>query len=181
MRGRCSGICSKISTTSPHTGCGFPCACGARPAGGAGTCRRRRCRRWTSPTGPSWSSSLTVTSWPPRDGSSCWRGFPYLGNTPAVRWRESSRAAFENLLRIVLYETLRFRYFPLRVTDLCRAYGLPQHDYVLSTPSELVGVLRRRTTRTPLVYPDPPLGTDERALVTERSPRPGTTPSCARR
>jgi len=88
-----------------------------------------------------------------------------------VRWNERSAAAMEHLLGVVLRETLRFRHFPLRVADLCRAYGLPEHDRVLAAPPELLTVLRvREPTATPLVYPDPPLGTDELALVCELAP-----------
>jgi hypothetical protein len=100
------------------------------------------------------------------------RGFPYLGNAPSVRWSEDSREAMEHLLGVVLRETLRFRYFPARVKDLCCAYDLPDHDHVLARPPELLTVLHERDLKgeTPLVYPDPPLGTDELALVTEFAP-----------
>lgn len=100
------------------------------------------------------------------------RGFPYLGNAPSVRWRKGSREAMEHLLGVVLRETLRFRYFPARVKDLCCAYDLADHDRVLARPPELLTVLRERdrSAATPLVYPDPPLGTDELALVTEFAP-----------
>jgi hypothetical protein len=100
------------------------------------------------------------------------RGFPYLGNAPSVRWSEDSLEAMEHLLGVVLRETLRFRYFPARVKDLCCAYDLPDHDRVLARPPELLTVLheRGREGETPLVYPDPPLGTDELALVTEFAP-----------
>jgi hypothetical protein len=100
------------------------------------------------------------------------RGFPYLGNAPSVRWRENSPAAMEHLLGVVLRETLRFRHFPARVADLCCAYGLPAHDQVLARPPELLTVLheRDRAGEQPLVYPDPPLGTEELALVAEFAP-----------
>jgi hypothetical protein len=101
------------------------------------------------------------------------RGFPYLGNAPSVRWREdASRKSMERLLGAVLRETLRYRYFPTRVKDLCRAYGLPQHDRVLPAPPELLTLLRARAGghSRPLVYPDPPVGTDELALLAELAP-----------
>jgi hypothetical protein len=103
------------------------------------------------------------------------RGFAYLGNTPSVRWRgDDSRGAMEDLLSVVLREALRFRHFPTRVADLCRAYQLPEDERVLPAPPELLTVLRARSktpsARNRLVYPDPPLGTDELALVTELAP-----------
>lgn len=102
------------------------------------------------------------------------RGFPYLGNAPSVRWRTSARDALEELLGVALHEVLRFRHFPLRVADLCRAYRLPDDPRVLPAPPELLTVLRARRAAPdppcPLVYPDPPLGTDELALLAELAP-----------
>ena len=40
----------------------------------------------------------------------------------------------EELFSVVLSEVLRFRHFPSRVSDLCRAYGLPEHDRLLPAP-----------------------------------------------
>ncbi len=102
------------------------------------------------------------------------RGFPYLGNAPSVRWQTGSAEALERLLGVVLHEVLRFRHFPTRVSDLSRAYRLPEDPRVLPAPPELLTVLRARAT-TPeppwqLVYPDPPLGTDELGLIAELAP-----------
>ena len=104
------------------------------------------------------------------------RGFPYLGNAPSVRWHgDDSAETMENLLCIVLREALRFRHFPRRVSDLCRAYRIPDGERVLAVPPELLTVLRARSTSDNgatlrIIYPDPPLGTDELALVTELVP-----------
>lgn len=102
------------------------------------------------------------------------RSFAYLGNVPSVRWHESdSRGPMEELLGVVLQEALRFRHFPLRVADLCRAHGIPDEHAVIPTPPELLTVLQLRSANAAsrrLVYPDPPLGTDELALVTELAP-----------
>ena len=103
------------------------------------------------------------------------RGFPYLGNAPAVRWRPGdSGVAMEELLGVVLKETLRFRHFPARVADLCRAYQVPDDPRVLPAPPELLTILRARAATSAgarqIVYPDPPLGCDELALVSELAP-----------
>lgn len=92
-----------------------------------------------------------------------------------MRWAKRTPAALDGLLRVVLSETLRFGYFPLRVADLCRAYGMPPHTDVLTTPPELLTVLRRRKAArgTRVVCPDPPLGTDELSLVSEFAPALG--------
>jgi TIR domain len=101
------------------------------------------------------------------------RGFPYLGNTPAVRWLEDgSDAALENLLRVILQEALRFRYFPTRIADLCDAYGVADDPRVLPAPPELLTILHalRAAPEGRLVYPDPPLGTDELQIVRDFAP-----------
>lgn len=102
------------------------------------------------------------------------RGFRYLGNTPAVRWSTGRPAELDALLGVLLQETLRFRHFPRRVADLCQAYRLPDDPRVLPAPPELLTVLRARDQAPPggrqLVYPDPPLGTDELALLAELAP-----------
>jgi hypothetical protein len=103
------------------------------------------------------------------------RGFPYLGNAPAVRWSEDFPAESRaRLLRVILQEALRFRYFPVRVRDLCRAYGVTDVPYVLPSPPELLTALRARE-KAPTgrwIYPDPPLGTEELAIVHELAPDP---------
>jgi hypothetical protein len=102
------------------------------------------------------------------------RGFPYLGNAPSLRWRTGTPTELQELLRVVLHETLRFRHFPRRVADLCRAYRLPDDPRVLPAPPELLTVLRARAAAPEggrqLVYPDPPLGSDELALLRELAP-----------
>jgi hypothetical protein len=101
------------------------------------------------------------------------RSFPYLGNTPAVRWVESeSDAALEHLLRVILQEALRFRHFPARVADVCEAYGVAQQPRVLPSPPELLTILRafRDAPEGRLVYPDPPLGSDELEIVRDLAP-----------
>jgi hypothetical protein len=102
------------------------------------------------------------------------RGFPYLGNAPSVRWyRGNTRLAMEELLGVLLMQALRFRHFPVRVQDICRLYGLAPPAHILSAPPELLTVLPTRIVgagRERLVYPDPPLGTEELKLVAELAP-----------
>lgn len=98
------------------------------------------------------------------------RSFPYLGNGPAVRWRaDPSAKDFEGLLTVMLLETLRFAYFPQRIAHLCRLHARPVPDLVSPCPPELLTVLPEPGTQDAsprvLVYPDPPLGAEELALV----------------
>jgi hypothetical protein len=93
------------------------------------------------------------------------RGFPYLGNAPAIRWSETeSRASLEHLVRVILREALRFRYFPRRVEDIKRAYGLTGAAQILPSPPELLTALRASGR---VIYPDPPLGSEELKVVRE--------------
>jgi len=103
------------------------------------------------------------------------RSFSYLGNTPSVRWwQDRSAHGMEALLGVLLKETLRFRHFPIRVSDICRAHGRPNPHHVLPAPPELLTVLRVRDAEIAghrlLVYPDPPVGTEELRLVSELVP-----------
>jgi hypothetical protein len=102
------------------------------------------------------------------------RGFPYLGNAPSVRWQATeSRLAMESLLGVLLKQVLRFRYFPLRIADLCGLNGIEPPAYVMPAPPELLTVLRAQRESAGnnlLVYPDPPLGSEELGLVSEFAP-----------
>jgi len=98
------------------------------------------------------------------------RSFPYLGNGPVVRWSPDPTPAMqEHLLTVILLEALRFEYFPLRVGGLCRLRGVPQPRYILPRPPELLGLLSVLEARVDdagsMIYPDPPLGTEELELV----------------
>jgi hypothetical protein len=94
------------------------------------------------------------------------RAFPYLGNVPVVRWgTDLSRLALEQLLGVVLREELRSRYFRLRLEDLCAMNRIPVPDRIFTQAPELLTLLpyvgAAPGTRQVLVYPDPPLGTEE--------------------
>jgi TIR domain len=94
------------------------------------------------------------------------RAFPYLGNVPVVRWDgDPTDLAFEQLLGVVLREELRGRYFEHRLRDLCQMNGIVVPELVFTQPPELLTLLpfvgAKAGKRQVLVYPDPPLGTEE--------------------
>ncbi|WP_396230768.1 toll/interleukin-1 receptor domain-containing protein [Frankia sp. EI5c] len=107
------------------------------------------------------------------------RLFPYLGNAPVVRWREDSPETMEKIVGKLLDTALRRTYFPIRAAQVCGAHRLPVPDGLVWQPPELATALehsRRVTTRddtaaetdenrATLLYPDPPLGTDETRLL----------------
>lgn len=83
------------------------------------------------------------------------RRFPYAGNAPVLRWRDDPRDVVDSLLR----ETLRHAY----AEEMLRQRARPGDDILPSGP-ELVTVVHRDKTR-PVLYPDPPLGTEELAVL----------------
>jgi len=83
------------------------------------------------------------------------RRFPYAGNAPVIRWRDDPRDVVDSLLR----ETLRHAY----AEEMLRHRARPGDDIFPSGP-ELVTVVHRDKTK-PVLYPDPPLGTEELAVL----------------
>jgi hypothetical protein len=83
------------------------------------------------------------------------RRFPYAGNAPVIRWRDEPRDAVDSLLR----ETLRHAY----AAEMLQQRARPGDDILPSGP-ELLTVVRRNKT-TPVLYPDPPLGIEELAVL----------------
>jgi hypothetical protein len=97
------------------------------------------------------------------------RGFPYMGNGPALRWRaQESTLLLEELLGLMLREALRFRFFELRVERLWSLQRMNGRPHVQPSPPELLTMLERATLAgdsSLLVYPDPPLGPDELDVI----------------
>ena len=101
------------------------------------------------------------------------RSFPYLGNVPVLRWpcisaeagdaekAQKNRTAAVAAVDLVLKETLRH----LHATALLRQVEQPG-DVILARPPELLSLLRARNA-TAVLYPDPPLGREELALLSE--------------
>ena len=83
------------------------------------------------------------------------RRFPYAGNAPVLRWRDDPRDVVDSLLR----ETLRHAY----ADEMLRQRARPGDDILPSGP-ELVTVVHRDKAK-PVLYPDPPLGTEELAVL----------------
>lgn len=104
------------------------------------------------------------------------RAFPYLGNVPVVRWNGDS--SLRAVVNVLLREVLRTRYFPRSVNALCRTYGLDPHHQVSAYPPELLGAMRHRNEAEAagrpvgyLLYPDPPLGTEELDVIRDLDER----------
>jgi hypothetical protein len=104
------------------------------------------------------------------------RSFPYLGNTPVVRWCDEE-TSLPLVVRALLGEVLWHRYFPRRVKALCEQYRLHPGRQVSAHPPELVTMLTHRAEMTAArvavgryLYPDPPLGTEELQLLAQLDP-----------
>jgi hypothetical protein len=103
------------------------------------------------------------------------RSFPYIGNVPVVCWRDPS--SLPAIVGALLGEVLRARYFPERVRAICRQRGISMSHEVFTDPPELVTVLSSRVAAVeagrPIgryLYPDPPLGAEELALLHQLDP-----------
>lgn len=86
------------------------------------------------------------------------RTFPYLGNTPMLRWQsEALSSSADAVVDLVLKETLRVLH---ALRTLSRSPEA-QTRAVLAHPPELV------TAQPRLLYPDPPLGEEELDLLSD--------------
>jgi len=100
------------------------------------------------------------------------RAFPYLGNTPVLRWRGAE--SLVDLVGMLLRQVLRRRYFSARVEHVSqlREEALPEHRF--EAPELLTALLGIHLADEPshaYVYPDPPLGAEELELVRMLDPR----------
>ena len=83
------------------------------------------------------------------------RRFPYAGNTPVIRWKGHAQDAVDLLLR----EALRHAYAEESLTQRKR-----DGDVILPAGPELVTVVHRDKDQS-VLYPDPPLGPEELAVL----------------
>ena len=109
------------------------------------------------------------------------RSFPYFGNVPVVRARDvhsnepPEDAEIEALLLTLLLEALRIQvwkdYAGERIAARMAADGLGKVA-LFARPPELTDIAfhRRAKCASVIVYPDPPIGQDERALLTAADP-----------
>ena len=94
------------------------------------------------------------------------RSFPYLGNVPTIRWLPRSKTRSQSVVDLALREVLRNVYFTEHVKSLKTA-GFLDHTITLANAPEVLTYLQARAQQTAatndmvLLYPDPPLGTEE--------------------
>jgi SLOG cluster2 len=105
------------------------------------------------------------------------RLFPYLGNTPTVRWPFESTRRCEIVIDAALREVLRNAYFLEHVQSLKKAGFLPNTCVEIGTAPEMLAYRNllqakkcERATPSVLLYPDPPLGDEEIEVLEDLNP-----------
>lgn len=86
------------------------------------------------------------------------RSFPYVGNVPVIRWKGKAQDA-QDVVDLLLRETLRHAYAEESLRQRKHA-----DDDILPAGPELVTLVHRDKKR-PVLYPDPPLGPEELAVL----------------
>lgn len=106
------------------------------------------------------------------------RSFPYMANVLTVHFPSLGLAEFDDtetwgrLLSAVLKETLRLKYLELWIAFVIQQKGILVNKHSISAyPPELVTVLTKMSTlNNQFIYPDPPLGSEELALLSMLNP-----------
>jgi hypothetical protein len=101
------------------------------------------------------------------------RSFPYLGNVPTIRWNPHTDTNSEPVIGLLLLEILRHEYFRQSFEDLRQLFRLGADVRAIPRPPELLACLelhKLKPSMSTFVYPDPPLGMDERRILWEFDP-----------
>lgn len=95
------------------------------------------------------------------------RSFPYMSNLSTLRVEGNEEIDCEGIVSMALREVLRHKYQTLYLKFVLKSYGLNiSNKNILSYPPELFSLVQTIDNREKLViYPDPPLSTDEIALL----------------
>jgi hypothetical protein len=109
------------------------------------------------------------------------RSFPYLGNVPVLSWPSIppgkseqervaiNRAAAAAAVDLLLKETLRHLHATVALKQAAQ-----EGDSITARPPELLTLLKAKGSKA-ILYPDPPLGNEELALLNDPD-LPATTP-----
>jgi hypothetical protein len=96
------------------------------------------------------------------------RGFPYMGNVPVVRMEPGAKDRVWYVIGRLLDEVLKDFLWRCRV-EASKARKGAKRIVFLARPPELISLVSllpvgKRRLRQTVVYPDPPLGSEERSL-----------------
>ena len=103
------------------------------------------------------------------------RSFPYLGNVPTIRWKTAKGKReillIERIIDFTLYEVLRYTYtsqYLKSINGLVSITGT-RSPKILSSPPELLTLLEKTVDEATkgkiIIYPDPPLTSEELELL----------------
>lgn len=100
------------------------------------------------------------------------RSFPYLGNVPSLRVDGTDLDWCARVVTLALREMLRHSWFRANLADLEQVGLVPRGMEPSPCPPEILTLLTRRSPvpAAGLVYPDPPLGAEERVLLATAAP-----------
>lgn len=103
------------------------------------------------------------------------RQFPYLGNTPSIRWQTAAVVeSCQQVVEVILMETLRTTYFKKLINNMLTGNTALESCRGLGAPPELVTLLHvdrlNEENVNTIVYPDPPLGSVELELLQKMRP-----------
>ncbi len=102
------------------------------------------------------------------------RSFPYLGNTPLLKWAEN----LQDIIDLALVQVLNARFAKESLNEHLKLYSLDTkyQCMIFSSPPEMFNYLDilaedKKDRKIGLViYPDPPLGTEELKILEETMP-----------
>ena len=100
------------------------------------------------------------------------RAFPYLGNTPVLRWRGAD--SLPDIVGMLLRQVLRRRFFSLRVGYVAQLRGESIPEFRFEPPELLTALLESHGDGAPehvYLYPDPPIGGEELELLSLLDPQ----------
>ena len=94
------------------------------------------------------------------------RVFPYLGNVPAIRMNPELMDNIEELFALLLEEIFKYYLWNCRVHELRQMH--PEVLFIVRSP-ELLSLAhlpaKSRESELTIVYPEPPIGTEELQLI----------------
>ncbi|MDD4048614.1 MAG: TIR domain-containing protein [Clostridia bacterium] len=95
------------------------------------------------------------------------RSFPYMANVQTLRIREDEKPNCEEIITISLLEVLRHKYQLIYINFILKSFEIDICEKnILSYPPELFSLVQTIDKEESIVvYPDPPLGADELALL----------------
>jgi len=97
------------------------------------------------------------------------RSFPYLGNSPVVRYENIKGDDFlKRIFHTVLFEMLRYEYSKIYITNQTKLHK-PDTEIakILGSPPELLTLVGIAKTKGIVIYPDPPITKEESDLLEE--------------